>query len=72
MGTVWGNPPLFRREGGSVPVVVMFRELLNIESVNIGFALLDCNAHGPNEKQHLPTWNRGIETLIYFFSNQAD
>jgi acetylornithine deacetylase/succinyl-diaminopimelate desuccinylase-like protein len=72
MHTVWGTPPLYRREGGSVPVVVLFKNLLGIESVNCGFALLDCNAHGPNEKQHLPTWRNGIETLIQFFNNLAD
>jgi len=72
MQTVWGKPPLFRREGGSVPVVIMFKNLLGIESVNCGFSLLDCNAHGPNEKQHLPTWEKGIATLIHFFYNLAD
>lgn len=72
MQTVWGKPPLFRREGGSVPVVIMFKNLLGIESVNCGFALLDCNAHGPNEKQHLPTWEKGIATLIHFFYNLTD
>jgi acetylornithine deacetylase/succinyl-diaminopimelate desuccinylase-like protein len=72
MQTVWGKPPLFRREGGSVPVVVMFKDILGMESVNCGFALQDCNAHGPNEKQHLPTWKKGIESLIHFFYNLAD
>jgi acetylornithine deacetylase/succinyl-diaminopimelate desuccinylase-like protein len=72
MQTVWGSPPFFRREGGSVPVVIMFKNLLGIESVNCGFSLLDCNAHGPNEKQHLPTWEKGITALIHFFYNLAD
>jgi acetylornithine deacetylase/succinyl-diaminopimelate desuccinylase-like protein len=67
METAWGKPPMFRREGGSVPVVMMFKEILGIESINCGFALQDCNAHGPNEKQHLPTWKLGIDSLIQFF-----
>jgi acetylornithine deacetylase/succinyl-diaminopimelate desuccinylase-like protein len=70
--TVWGKDPLFRREGGSVPVVVLFKELLGIESVNGGFALQDDNAHGPNEKLHLPTWERGIEALVHFLFNLAE
>ncbi len=70
--TVWGKDPLFRREGGSVPVVVMFKELLGIESVNGGFALQDDNAHGPNEKLHQPTWERGIEALVHFLFNLAE
>ena len=71
MQQVWGGKPLFRREGGSVPVVVLFKEILGIESVNCGFSLPDDNAHSPNEKLHLPTWKRGIDTLIHFFYNLA-
>ena len=72
MQQVWQNKPLFRREGGSVPVVVLFKEILGIESVNCGFSLPDDNAHSPNEKLHLPTWNRGIDTIIHFIFNLAD
>jgi len=64
---VWGRRPLFKREGGSVPVVGDFQELLGVESVNIGFALPEDNMHGPNEKLHLPTWYKGMDTLIHFF-----
>jgi acetylornithine deacetylase/succinyl-diaminopimelate desuccinylase-like protein len=72
MQQVWQKKPLFRREGGSVPVVVLFKEILGIESVNCGFSLPDDNAHSPNEKLHLPTWNRGIDTIIHFIFNLAD
>lgn len=66
---VWGSQPLFKREGGSVPVVGQFQEFLGIESVNCGFALPDDNMHSPNEKLHLPGWYRGIDALIHFFLN---
>lgn len=69
LGDVWGKRPLFKREGGSVPVVAKFQNLLDIETVNCGFSLQDDNAHSPNEKLHLPTWFRGIETYIRFFHN---
>jgi acetylornithine deacetylase/succinyl-diaminopimelate desuccinylase-like protein len=72
MEQVWGKRPLFRREGGSVPVVEIFQRLLGIESLNTGFALLDCNAHGPDEKLHLPTWYHGIECLVHFFYNLGE
>ena len=71
MEQVWGKKPLFRREGGSVPVVVLFMDLLKVESVNCGFSLPDDNAHSPNEKLHLPTWNKGIESIINFIYNLA-
>jgi acetylornithine deacetylase/succinyl-diaminopimelate desuccinylase-like protein len=69
MNSVWGKRPLFRREGGSVPVVTLFKNILGAESVNCGFSLPDDNLHAPNEKQHLPTWYNGIDTLIHFYLN---
>jgi acetylornithine deacetylase/succinyl-diaminopimelate desuccinylase-like protein len=69
MEAVWGKRPVFKREGGSVPVVGMFQEILGVESVNCGFSLPDDNFHSPNEKLHLPTWYRGINTFIHFFYN---
>ncbi len=69
---VWGVRPVFKREGGSVPVVGDFKHYLGVESVNIGFSLPDDNMHAPDEKLHLPTWQRGIEAMIYFFYNLAE
>ncbi|NIP42285.1 MAG: hypothetical protein GWN61_08305, partial [candidate division Zixibacteria bacterium] len=34
---VWNTEPLFKREGGSVPVVMLFQSVLKVDSVNIGF-----------------------------------
>lgn len=67
--TVWGIRPYFRREGGSISVVGDMQTLLGVESVITGFALPDDNIHAPNEKMHLPTWYRGIDAIIHFFSN---
>ncbi len=67
--TVWGTRPVFKREGGSVPVVTQFQKYLGVESVNTGFGLYDDRAHSPNEKLHLPTWYKGIDAFINFFFN---
>jgi acetylornithine deacetylase/succinyl-diaminopimelate desuccinylase-like protein len=72
MYSVWGKRPLFRREGGSVPVVTLFKNILGVESVNCGFSLPDDHLHGPNEKQHLPTWYKGIDSLIHFYLNLGE
>ncbi len=69
---VWHRKPVYRREGGSIPVVADMRNILGVESVLTGFGLPDDNLHAPNEKLHLPTWYRGIETLIHFFYNIAE
>jgi acetylornithine deacetylase/succinyl-diaminopimelate desuccinylase-like protein len=62
----FGVEPVLQRSGGTIPVVNAFREVLGIPSVLMGFALPDDGAHGPNEKLHLPTFFRGIETSIHF------
>jgi len=67
--TVWGVAPLFKREGGSIPVVGQMQSIQGMESVLTGFGLPDDNLHAPNEKLHLPTWYKGIEAFIHFFFN---
>ena len=64
----YGKRPVFKREGGSIPVVVHMQQHLGIESVLIGFGLPDDNLHAPNEKIHLPTFYRGIETMVRYFN----
>jgi acetylornithine deacetylase/succinyl-diaminopimelate desuccinylase-like protein len=69
--TVWQKSPVYKREGGSVPVVSDFQKILGVETVNTGFSMPDDNMHSPNEKLHLPTWYRGIDTFIHFYFNLA-
>lgn len=64
--SAWGKDPLFRREGGSVPVVGMMQRILGLESALSGFGLPDDHIHSPNERLHLPTWYRGIQAVIEF------
>ena len=66
---VWGTKPVFKREGGSIPVVASVKRILGVESVLSGFGLPDDNAHGPNEKLELITWKHGIDALTYFMFN---
>ena len=66
---VFGKAPIFKREGGSVPVVALLQRKLGLDSVMLGFALPDDGIHGPNERQYLPNFYRGIETYIHFLAN---
>jgi acetylornithine deacetylase/succinyl-diaminopimelate desuccinylase-like protein len=66
---VWGVQPVFKRDGGSIPIVAYMQRYLKTESVLTGFGLADDNIHSPNEKLHLPTWYKGIDALIHFFYN---
>lgn len=65
----WGKRPVFRREGGTVPVVAKFKDILGVETVSTGFGLPDDNLHAPNEKIHLPTFYRGLEAFTRFLDN---
>jgi acetylornithine deacetylase/succinyl-diaminopimelate desuccinylase-like protein len=65
----FGVKPVFELAGGSVPIVTLFKEVLGVDSVMLGFGMRDDNIHGPNEKQHLPNYFRGIETYVRFFGN---
>lgn len=66
---VWGIKPIYKREGGSVSVVVDLQNKLGMDSLLCGFGLPDDLIHAPNEHLHLPTWYKGIEALIHFFFN---
>lgn len=72
MEKVWGTKPLFYRSGGSIGAVGQMQRILGVDSVLTGFSLPDDNIHGPNEKLHLPTWERGIDALIHFFYYVAE
>jgi acetylornithine deacetylase/succinyl-diaminopimelate desuccinylase-like protein len=63
---VWGTSARFKREGGTVPVVAMIEELLNVQTLMLGFGLPNDNLHAPNERFYIPNYNRGIDTFIRF------
>ena len=48
------------REGGSIPIVSDFRNILGVETLLIGLALQDCRAHSPNENFPLENLEAGI------------
>ena len=58
--TGFGRKPVFNREGGSIPVVATFQEVLGLPSVLFGVGLPDENAHAPNEKLDLENFHNGI------------
>ena len=56
----FGRKPVFTREGGSIPVVATFAEVLGLQSVLFGVGLPDENAHAPNEKLDLGNFHSGV------------
>lgn len=63
----FGKKPLYQREGGSIPIVVQFKEILGLETVLLGFGLPDENAHAPDEFLNLGNFFGGIRTVAHFY-----
>jgi acetylornithine deacetylase/succinyl-diaminopimelate desuccinylase-like protein len=59
---VWGRPPLFLREGGSVPIIPAIKRATGMDSVMLGLFLPEDNLHAPNESFNLDVMRKGVET----------
>lgn len=62
------TPPVFLRNGGTIPVVNLIKETIGMPVMLMGFGLPDDRIHVPNEKFHLPNFFKGIETSIRFLA----
>jgi acetylornithine deacetylase/succinyl-diaminopimelate desuccinylase-like protein len=59
---VWGRPPIYLREGGSVPIIADIKRSTGLDSVMFGLFLPEDNLHAPNESFNLDVMKKGIET----------
>ena len=57
--SAFGHKPVLLREGGSIPIVNQFRKILGADTLLLGLALPDDNAHSPNEKFDLDIFAHG-------------
>jgi acetylornithine deacetylase/succinyl-diaminopimelate desuccinylase-like protein len=57
---VFGKPPLYLREGGSVPIIADIKRVLGLDSVLMGLFLPEDNLHAPNESFHLGVMEKGM------------
>ena len=64
---VWGRPPVYAREGGTIPVVAELKEALSAPVVLLGLGLPDDNLHAPNEKLDLVNLERGTAAIRRFY-----
>ena len=68
---VFGRPPLFIREGGSIPITAHFSHLLGLPVVLLGFTPPHDNAHAPNEWMDLANYEGAIRTIVATFDEVA-
>jgi acetylornithine deacetylase/succinyl-diaminopimelate desuccinylase-like protein len=69
--SVFGQAPLFIREGGSVPVACSFASVLSLPVVLLGFTPPDDQAHAPNESMRLDNYELGLRTVIRYWDALA-
>lgn len=67
MKKTFGKMPIPQRGGGSIPIVALFKKVLNVDSILMGFGLNSDDIHSPNEHFGLFNFYKGIETIPYFF-----
>jgi acetylornithine deacetylase/succinyl-diaminopimelate desuccinylase-like protein len=68
----FGKAPVFIREGGSIPVVNLFKELLGVDGILLlGWGSPDDGAHSPNERFCLDDFHHGIRSAAALFYELA-
>jgi acetylornithine deacetylase/succinyl-diaminopimelate desuccinylase-like protein len=65
--SAFGHAPVLLREGGSIPIVNDFKKILGADTLLLGLALPDDNAHSPNEKFDLDCFARGQLMSAYLW-----
>ena len=67
MEKTFGKKPIPTREGGSIPIVALFKKELGLDSILMGFGLDTDALHSPNEHYGLFNYFKGIETIPFFY-----
>jgi len=66
---VWGKTPIPTRDGGSIPIVSLFKKELGLDTVLMGFGLDSDAIHSPNEHYGIKNFLIGIETIMAFYKH---
>jgi acetylornithine deacetylase/succinyl-diaminopimelate desuccinylase-like protein len=72
MEATFGKRPIPVRSGGSIPIVALFEDVLELKSILMGFGLDSDAIHSPNENYGLFNYYKGIETIPYFYKYFAE
>lgn len=59
LSVAFGKPPVFIREGGSIPVVLSFKQILGLDTLLLGWGRNTDNLHSPDEHFHVADFHRG-------------
>jgi acetylornithine deacetylase/succinyl-diaminopimelate desuccinylase-like protein len=68
---VFGKLPIPTRDGGSIPIVALFKKELGLDTVLMGFGFDSDAIHSPNEHFGVKNFVLGIETIVSFYKHFA-
>src|SRR6476661_681385 len=68
----WGRKTLTVGEGGSIPIVADFKNVLGMDTIMVGFALDDDRVHSPNEKYDLTSFHKGTRSWARILAAMAE
>jgi acetylornithine deacetylase/succinyl-diaminopimelate desuccinylase-like protein len=66
---VFGKTPIPTRDGGSIPIVALFKKELGLDTVLLGFGFDTDAIHSPNEHYGVKNFVMGIETIVSFYKH---
>jgi acetylornithine deacetylase/succinyl-diaminopimelate desuccinylase-like protein len=66
---VFGKAPIPMRDGGSIPIVALFKKELGLDTVLMGFGFDTDAIHSPNEHFGVKNFVLGIETIVAFYKH---
>ena len=69
---VFGARPVRVREGGSIPIVAVFSQVLNVPTILMGFGLPDDRLHAPNEKFNISSFYNGVRAIVRLLDLSAE
>lgn len=67
----FGTAPVLIREGGSIPVVGTFKEILGVDTLLLGWGQNTDNLHSPNEKFSLEAFQQGTRSSAWLWNELA-
>ncbi|MEO0794968.1 MAG: M20/M25/M40 family metallo-hydrolase [Verrucomicrobiota bacterium] len=68
---IWQEPPVYLREGGSVPIIGDIKRVLGLDSLMLGLFTKEDNLHAPDESMHMKIIERGTALYERLFEELA-
>lgn len=72
ISNVFGKPPLYLREGGSIPIISDLKNVVGLDSLMLGFVTPKDNIHAPNESFNLDLMGKAIDATEQILASIAN